>query len=204
MRERARHITDDRLVESYYAGRHGETIDPRIADHVAACRACGDRFADVARVLDDVRTEGTAESDAMFTADRLRAQWQQVLRRLEHAGRPARVIAFPRQAAGRVAAVPRTASRWVAAAAAAGLFVGVAVGASYQWETHTRPRADRGRLTAAARLTPVATRGMEPASVAADDAFLSELDAALQRPRTRALIAYDALTPHVREVRDQQ
>jgi len=45
---------------------------------------------------------------------------------------------------------------------------------------------------------------LEPASVAADDAFLSELDAALQRPRTQALVAYDALTPHVREVRDQQ
>jgi len=204
MRERARHVTDDRLVECYYAGRRGETIDPRIADHVAECRACGDRFADVARVLDGVRTEGAAESDAIFTPDRLRAQWQQILRRLQYGDRPGRVIAFPRQAVARGAAVPRTASRWVAAAAAAGLFVGVALGASYQWETHVSPGADGGRLTAATRLTPVATRGLEPASVAADDAFLSELDAALQRPRTQALVAYDALTPHVREVRDQQ
>ena len=159
MRERARHVTDDRLVECYYAGRRGETIDPRIADLVAECRACGDRFADVARMLDGVRTEGAAESDAIFTPDRLRAQWQQILRRLQYAGRPA---------------------------------------------AERRSRAEGGRLTAAARLTPVATRGLEPASVADDDAFLSELDAALQRPRTQALVAYDALTPHVREVRDQQ
>ena len=35
----------------------------------------------------------------------------------------------------------------------------------------------------------------------ADDAFLSELEASLERPRTRALQPFDDLTPHVREIR---
>jgi hypothetical protein len=37
-------------------------------------------------------------------------------------------------------------------------------------------------------------------SDATDEAFLSELDLALERPRTRELAAFDAFTPHVREV----
>ncbi len=202
MRKPARHIKDDRLLECYYAERLGEPIDPRVADHVADCRVCGDRYAEVARALGTIGAEGTAETDAIFTADRLQAQWQHILRRLDRARRPARVLTFPARMAARGSASPRMASRWVAAAAAAGLFVGVALGASYQWES--RARSDRGRFAAATRLTPVATRGTQPGTVAADDAFLTELDAALARPRTRALIAYDALTPHVRGVSDQQ
>jgi hypothetical protein len=50
-------------------------------------------------------------------------------------------------------------------------------------------------------LAPIATRGSAPADVAADDAFLSDLELALERPRTRELVAFDAFTPHVREVR---
>jgi hypothetical protein len=118
----------------------------------------------------------------------------------DRAARPARVISFPRHATPRTlaSATVRVAPRWIAAAAAAGLFIGVALGASYEWEWHAHPR--QSLATAASRLAPVATRGSGRVDVAADDAFLSELDAALERPRTRELIAYDALTPHVREV----
>jgi hypothetical protein len=75
--------------------------------------------------------------------------------------------------------------------------VGVAVGASYNFGTHTLVGLS-ARQTAP-RLTPVATRGTSPAQIAADDAFLSDLELALERPHTRELIAFDALTPHVRE-----
>jgi hypothetical protein len=53
-------------------------------------------------------------------------------------------------------------------------------------------------------MTPVATGGASPAEVAADDAFLSDLEVALERPHTRELQAFDALTPHVREIRGQR
>jgi hypothetical protein len=195
----ARHLTDDRLLECYYAGRTGDPVDPRVAEHLGDCGRCSGRYADVVRVLDEIRTEGAADADAAFTADRLRAQRLSIARRIEHAAHPARVISFP----GRVSAsirstTMRVAPRWIAAAAAAGLFVGVALGASYEWQLHARTS-----LVDGTRLTPVATRGSGPVDVASDDAFLSELDAALERPRTRELIAYDALTPHVREIRVQ-
>jgi hypothetical protein len=45
----------------------------------------------------------------------------------------------------------------------------------------------------------VATPAVE---VAGDDAFLSDLEVALERTQTRELRAIDALTPHVREIRD--
>src|SRR5207244_7984612 len=104
------------------------------------------------------------------------------------------------------ASATRMAPRWIAAAAAAGLFVGVALGASYEFNAFIH--SARNSLVRAADtsrpawITPVATRGNGQADVAADDAFLSDLDVALERPHTRELLAFDAFTPHVREIRD--
>ncbi len=90
-------------------------------------------------------------------------------------------------------------SRWIAAAAAAGLFIGVAVGASYNY-------GGRGASTqrfvsqAAPLLNPTAPRGEIKPLSAADDAFLSDLEIALERPHTRELLAFDAFTPHARDV----
>jgi hypothetical protein len=131
------------------------------------------------------------------------------MRRLERVGREARIISFPGQFVRRSisASTTRTAPRWIAAAAAAGLFVGVALGASYEWNAmvgsahQTLTRAADSRPS---RATPVATRGTNQPDVAADDAFLSDLEVALERPHTRELIAFDAFTPHVREVQDRR
>jgi hypothetical protein len=163
--------------------------------------------------MDTVRGEGEAEADAVFTAERLRAQQQQIARRIALVGRPARIISFPGRIVRRTISVSaaRTAPRWVAAAAAAGLFVGVALGASYQFRWGIAPRRAGAPFLVmdaasprGSRLTPVATRGAGQADVAADDAFLSDLEIALDRPHTPELQAFDELTPHVREVRDQR
>jgi len=213
---RAHHLQDDRLFDCYLAERGGEAIDPPLAEHLADCETCAARYAELAGLMTVLRHEGEAEADAVFTADRLRAQQQHIERRLAHVGRPARVISFPGQFVRRTihASTSRTAPRWMAAAAAAGLFIGVALGASY--ERGSRARGPIGssasqRLVArdaeaarASRLTPVITRGSNPADVAADDAFLSDLEVALERPHTTELQAFDALTPHVREIRDQR
>jgi len=195
------HIHDDRLLDACLAARHGEPIDPPLAEHLADCRACGARYEELIQVMDLLRTEGEAEADAVFPPDRLRHQHQQVARRIEHVGRAARVISFPGQLVRRTMTASRSpaAPRWIAAAAAAGIFIGVALGASYPWGA----RSARA-LPGDARLTPVATRGTTPVDVAADDAFLSELELALERPHTRELLAFDALTPHVREIRDSR
>jgi len=202
---RARHLRDDRLFDCYLAERGGDALDPRMAEHLTDCDTCGARYAELVRFMDTLRADGEAESDEIFTTDRLRTQLQQIARRVEHVGRPARVLSFPRRLVhGTISASgARTAPRWIAGAAAAGLFIGIAVGASYEWEAHGRAAMHTlARDNSAARLAPLATNGTGTPDVAADDAFLSDLELALERPRTKELVAFDAFTPHVREVRE--
>jgi hypothetical protein len=204
---RARHLQEERLFDSYLAERGGAPLDPPVAEHLADCDECSARYGELSAFMDTLRRDGEAEADAVFTPERLRAQQQQIARRIEHVGRPARVISFPTRIVRRTigASTARMAPRWIAAAAAAGLFVGVAVGASYQWSTRGHAaQSFLARDTSAGRLSPVGTRGSSPAEIAADSAFLSDLELALERPHTRELQAFDALTPHVREIRDQR
>jgi hypothetical protein len=207
---RPRHLHDDRLVDCYVSERHGDALDPPVAEHLSDCPSCGTRYASLMQFLDALRAEGDAEADALFTPERLRAQHQEISRRLEAIARPARVISFPRQLVRRTitASTSRMAPRWVAATAAAGLFVGVALGAGYEWGAHARGASARStRQTVAAdagtgRGAPVTARGSS-ASDLSDDVFLSELEIALERPHTRELQAFDAFTPHVRPIRDE-
>jgi hypothetical protein len=208
------HVLEEKLFDCYLAERNGEHIEPPVAEHLTDCPPCAERYADLARFMDGLRAEGTADADALFTPERLRLQQQQIARRLAKIGRPARVLSFPSRFVRRTMTDPTShaAPRWVAAAVAAGLFVGVAVGASYQYGAQSRvaqqllARQMANREIAPpgsgreAGQTPVATRGESPAQVAADDAFLSDLEVALERPHTRELVAFDAFTPHVREV----
>jgi len=195
------HVVEERLFDCYLAARNGEALSPPIAEHLADCEPCAARYADLAAFMDRLRAEGTAEADAIFTPDRLSLQHQQIARRLQQVGRAARVISFPGRFVRRTMSVSSShaAPRWVAAAAAAGLFVGVAVGASYQFGQRRPMQPSLGAPPASALVTPAAMRGDSEA--AADAAFLSELELALDRPRTRELLAFDALTPHAREMR---
>ena len=102
--------------------------------------------------------------------------------------------------------------RWIAGAAAAGLFVGVAAGTFFDFGTRFE-FGMRGRRSLVQRTTREAGGQTLPAHMAAtpavtaatlaaeaDDVFMSALDLALDRPHTRELVAFDALTPHVREL----
>jgi hypothetical protein len=204
----AHHLQEERLFDCYLAERAEESVDPRIADHLAECDACALRYEELTEFMDGLRTDADAQTDALFTPERLRAQQVQIARRIAQAGRAARVISFPGRFVGRHLDVrsSRTAPRWVAAAAAAGLFFGAALGASFEWDRHLRAQR---QLTAAqrqfnpahaSRLAPLGPRSGGPGQVADDDAFLSELDVALERPQTRELQPFDAFTPHVREI----
>jgi len=196
----AHHLHDDRLFDCYLAQRQGELPDPPTAEHLADCDACAARYWEFAQFMDTLRAEGDAEADAVFTPERLRAQQQQIARRMEAVGRPARVISFPgRFVQGTIRASTLRSPRWTAAAAAAGLFLGLALGASYEWES--RGRTPAAALSARGRIAPVVSRGPSP-DIAADEAFMSELDMAIDQPRTRELAAFDAFTPHFREIRD--
>jgi len=204
------HLPEERLFDSYMNERNGDPIDPPVAEHLTDCAACGARYTELAAFMDALRREGDAEADAFFTPERLRVQQQQIARRIALAGRPARILSFPGRMVRRTiaASTSRSATRWVAAAAAAGLFVGVALGAAHPWTWHrvgVPSLVARDAVSARPpRMTPIATRGDSPAEVASDDAFLSDLEVALERPHTRELQAFDALTPHVREIRGQR
>jgi predicted anti-sigma-YlaC factor YlaD len=208
---RAPHLQDERLFDCYYAERRGDAPDPPIAEHLTDCDACRHRFYELSQFLSALRTEADAELEAAFPPERIRAQQQEIARRLESVGRAARVISFP----GRVAAqqantsTARMATRWIAAAAAAGLFVGVAAGTAFNFGG----RLDFGRSarfnvgqTARQRISSSVPAVLAPAvasvSTAADDAFMSDLESALDRPHTSELVVFDALTPHVREIVD--
>jgi hypothetical protein len=209
MSSRTHHLQDERLFECYLAERSGGPIDPPAAEHLADCDACARRYTDFASLLEEVRADGAAAADEVFTPDRLGAQQQQIARRLEHIVHPARIISFPSRVVRRTmtASGSLPATRWIAAAAAAGLFVGVAVGASYQFG----PRAQR-LASSVLTLAPgtligppvgsIGTVGSGQAIIASEDQAMSDLELALERPHTRELVAFDAFTPHVRDIRD--
>ncbi len=203
---RTRHLHDDRLHECYLAARSGEALDPRAAEHLVDCAPCAARYAGVAAFLSGVRREGELDTDEIFTSDRLEQQQAQILRRIEHLNRSAHVLSFPGQVPHHtVGASTRVAPRWLAAAAVAGLFVGVAVGGRFSVQPSLRSAAMRvnaspaplGMTSTPAVLVSPPAPGLDPLD---DDRFLRELEVALERPRTRELLPIDAWTPNVREI----
>ena len=209
---RAPHLQDDRLYECYYAERRGDAPDPPTAEHLSDCDGCRRRFDELSGFLAALRSEADAELEASFPPERMRAQQQEIARRLESIGRAARVISFPGRLMARQSntSAARLATRWVAAAAAAGLFVGVAAGTVFNFGGRLSfaqgPRVNISQ-TARQRLPSVPAR-LTPATVGTsigsdrDDAFMSDLESALDRPHTSELVVFDALTPHVREIVD--
>jgi len=210
------HLREDRLFDCYLSIRAGEPLDPRAAEHLAECAACSERFDTLRQFMDSLRDEADAEIDEVFPAELLRQQQQRIARRLATAGRPARVIHFPAPQPAAPAATPRrpVLPRWAAGAAAAGLFLGVAAGLFFRGapvRDGIRPvpaplQATRlapiGTLAGTAEEAPPAT-GADASGAAftdRDDLFLTELEVAAGGPRTAELAAFDALTPHIREV----
>jgi hypothetical protein len=203
---RRHHLHESRLVEHYMIVRNGDSVDPAVAAHLADCAACARQFDDLALFMDALRAEGDAEVEARFPADRLAAQRDHIAARLEHIGHAARVLSFPAHGPARTPVLrARFTARWLpAAAAAAGLFVGAALGTLYSPE----PRAGGPRPAAqgtAATGTPAPAAATTPSAAAFDEeAFLNELDFAVEGPRTRELMLFDALTPSIREIRVAQ
>jgi predicted anti-sigma-YlaC factor YlaD len=149
------HLDEAALVSLWTDGTLGGS--PLAHPHLERCAACRNRFAELASWLETIRVDAVAEADEHFPAERLAAQNAQIFRRLEAAERPARVIAFP------TFTQPLTsrsshASRWIAAAAAAGLIVGVGVGQLMDLRHALTPRTASTRLaTTAATVSSAAT-----------------------------------------------
>lgn len=199
---RAHHLQDDRLFECYLAGLDGTAADRLVAAHLAECPACAAHLRELVAFMDGLRAEADAETDAIFTPERLRIQQQQILHRLEHLGHAARVLSFPARLMGRrmVRTASRVAPRWAIAAAAAGLFVGVAVGTLID---PAREEAPATMATFPIVVPPALLTISDPLAAGDDDTFLSDLEMALSGPRNRELMPLDALTPRVQAVSNQ-
>ena len=191
-----RHLTDEQLVDCYFAADSCDeaAIDHR--DHVVACAACAERYAELTHDLDRLTDEGAREADAVFTADVLAHQRQQIMRRLDSHGRRADVFLFPARGKGRTAsrASLRRPARWVAAAAAAGLTIGLGLGLSVEHLRINRVRTFSNPIASRADIPSPITIQFESVSNG-DDELLAEIDAALVTRRIQELRALDALTP---------
>jgi hypothetical protein len=128
---RGGHLSERALIEAVMSGDRPAHLD--------RCDICAERAVDLGRWLDDVRKTGNDAVDVAFPPERMLAQQQQILRKLEQLDQPARVIAFPsatklaREMGGR-----RVAAGWLGVAAAAGVVLGVV---SSQFTTRFTDRA---------------------------------------------------------------
>lgn len=101
----------------------------RALSHLEGCRACAQRYEAFVEQMAGLREDAVAEADEAFTPARLEAQRQAILYRLENASHPARVIQFPAHGTSNLSIFTgNQVRRWIAAAAAAGLIIGITLG----------------------------------------------------------------------------
>ncbi len=199
------HAKSRGLIRRYLADRGRQALstrDERVVRHLAECDACGERYRELSDLLDQAGGVAAAEADAAFTPEKLAHQRDRILRRLEAHAHPARVLPFPAgAAAARAEGRARPAVRWVAAAAVAGLVIGLGVG---RFLDLRQPAGTPVKTVAAARTASAAAasgvRSVATRDVASEEQFLADLDSALAAPSTPELAALEALTLRPREL----
>jgi hypothetical protein len=159
------------------------------------------RLQDVSddRLVADISAAANAETDAVFDEERLAAQRSKILQRIARVGEAARVIVFPNVApsAARLFRA-RPSSRWVAAAAAAGLAVGLLVG---RLSTTGQPGEAQRNLTASARIEPAPSAFLPAAIRLSDDEFLGQVERAAIGPAS-VFLALHEITPTANQFDD--
>jgi hypothetical protein len=189
---RREHVSDDRLIELCVE------LPPTAAEdaHFQQCEECSARRGRLELLLRGVSEAATIEADAAFPPERLAAQHARILQRIEQDGRPARVIAFPAtQPAEQRPLRNRPAARWIAAAAAAGLAVGLLAGhLAHDLPSFGRPARPTMVGTTAAR--PAAQPALRAVAASMnDEEFLGEIENALDRSAFSTLQVLNDLTP---------
>ncbi len=179
------------MIAVYVGGdptlRHHE----RAIAHLHSCPECAQRYEDVVLRIDAFREEGLREADAVFTPARLEAQRLQILDRLEHAGHPARVIPFPARSNQRLSIFTGTqVRRWIAAAAAAGMILGLTLGRMIDIDRRPVPVRQAAPAARPSVVHPAAEPGTKP-----DDEEV--LGRSLYLQPVGALEDLDAMTPRV-------
>jgi anti-sigma factor RsiW len=187
-----RHLRDDQMIAVHVGA--GLRRHDRAMGHLQACPECARRYEDVVLQIDALRDEGRREADAAFTPARLESQRLQILDRLEHAGHPARVIPFPARGSQQLSIFTGTqVRRWIAAAAAAGMILGLTLGRMI--EPGSRPAPAGHVASASPTARPAASHPpLEPGAKPDDEEVLGR---SLYLHPVGALEDLDAMTPRV-------
>jgi len=178
-----RHLTEDQLISLGAAAA--------LPAEAAVCPECLARRHSVARTLREVADVATIAVDEQFPPERLARQRARILARIERYGQRARVLAFPSPPTHRPALLrPRSVRRWVAAAAAAGLVVGLVAGRSVHDipSLHVPMRFDHAPAT-----FPVPLRASS--DPLADEELLREVEDAVGSAGPSALRRIEDVTP---------
>jgi hypothetical protein len=197
-----RHLDDNVLIRRYLADRGLAALDASDETplrHLAHCPACAARYETLRAGFDETREAAIADAEAACSADRMERQRERILRRIDSMQSGPRVLPFPAAGQnGHAASQPRVLRRWVAAAAVAGLLVGLGTGRMV-FDGSSRRMADASRQVAPAsapstvRQAPT-MRAMRVEPGVSDEEFLSEIELATAAPRTPELRAIYAIT----------
>ncbi len=195
------HLRDDALIRRYLADRGLDALDARdepAVRHLVDCQACARRYDMLGAELDATASLIEARADREFSGEHLTRQRERILRKIAAQTAVGRVLAFP-------AAEPRVpfgmgsrpALRWVAAAAVAGLILGLTAG-RWLWTGGPSDGPPAPRQTPVIGASPNSGRTLARTIGTdvplADDDILSQVDFALAAPRTQELQVLDSLT----------
>jgi hypothetical protein len=187
---------DDAAFAELWANALADGSAPAGHAHLQVCAECRLRFTSFSNWMDEVRSDARTDADLALSADRLAAQQAHIFRRLEAAERPARVIAFPKHPVGEPR--PSPVRRWIAAAAAAGLIIGLGLGqmVDLRLPSWSPPPSSSpvDRIASARRGGPGLPAVVPAVALFNEESTLADLEDAAT-PHYEALRAYDAYTP---------
>jgi hypothetical protein len=192
------HLTDTELLGLHFDRRR----DGEAHDHVAACATCQARGRAVAELLDEATRATASETDALFGPDAVARQHTRIMSRVANECRSARIISFPTAPAAPTHP-PRTGMRWVAAAVAAGVILGI-VGEHVTHRITRTPYPSRAFEGPSVQMVAQPVRGatVRTVSTGSDDEFYGQVELAFGSAGPAALRSLDALTPRVSDVSD--
>ncbi len=198
---RSRHVPDDRLL-SLYLGEDAPTQGDDLM-HLQACPACAERYRTVGSDVGPIGRMLQSWADQVFTADKLSRQRQHIAGRLARLGTQARVLEFPQSTHRQHPArgTSRVTTRWIAAAAAAGLIVGLGTGVVVDHRVHVyKPSPALTGQVGGQGVARLAAPSGTSARHLNEDQFLSDVEAAVDESRAPELQALEAFTPRIQEI----
>lgn len=172
-----------------------EPPDGLTESHLASCPQCRRRRERLATRLDAARAAAHQAADAAFPPVDLERQRHSILQRIGRLGSAARVLPFPAGPPAAYRSMPPAADRrWVLAAAAAGLLLGIAVG-------RLPGNGPALRFDTPAASAPLVAKAESAPDPRRDDLLLSDVEEVLTRQTRPEFEALDGLTPIAYEAR---